>query len=129
MPAAGTSSVAHAYAYTDASLPAGVPTLYYRLRQVDADGTSTYSPVRSVTLTAATAGLALFPNPMRQATTLTGALPHAAAAVQVFDALGHTLTTSTADADGTAHLTLPTGLVPGVYVVRTGTQALRLLLE
>nr|GFC25068.1 hypothetical protein [Tanacetum cinerariifolium] len=64
---------------------------------------------------------------LTSATTLTGAAPNAT--VQVFDALGRTLATATADASGTAHLALPTGLVPGVYVVRTGTQAVRLLLE
>lgn len=125
--AAGTSSQAHAYAFPDTHLPVGATTLYYRLRQVDLDGTSTYSPVRTVALTPAAAGLALFPNPTQQLTTLTGTAAHAL--VQVFDALGRTVTTATADGDGTAQLALPTGLAPGVYVVRTGTQALRLLIE
>ncbi|OON68746.1 M43 family zinc metalloprotease [Hymenobacter sp. CRA2] len=43
----GTSSTARRYTYTDATLPAAV-TLYYRLRQVDLDGTTTYSEVRTV---------------------------------------------------------------------------------
>lgn len=127
LPAAGTSSAAHAYAFTDVKLPAGASTLYYRLNQVDLDGTSTYSPVRTVGLTPAAAGLSLFPNPAQQLTTLTGAAPYAT--VQVFDALGRTLITALADADGTAQLVLPTGLAPGVYLVRTGTQALRLLIN
>jgi hypothetical protein len=127
LPAAGTSSVAHAYAFTDAALPAGATTLYYRLRQVDVDGTSSYSPVRVVALAPSAAGLALFPNPTTRLTTLTGTGAHAS--VQVLDALGRTVLTATADADGVAPLALPAGLAPGVYVVRTGSQALRLLLE
>jgi hypothetical protein len=126
-PAAGTSSVAHAYAFTDSALPVGTTTLYYRLRQVDVDGTSTYSPVRAVALAPSAAGVALFPNPTTRLTTLTGASAHAS--VQVLDALGRTVLTATADADGVTPLALPAGLAPGVYVVRTGSQALRLLLE
>ncbi len=126
-PAAGTSSVAHAYAFTDSALPVGTTTLYYRLRQVDVDGTSTYSPVRAVALAPSAAGVALFPNPTTRLTTLTGASAHAS--VQVLDALGRTVLMATADAAGVTPLALPAGLAPGVYVVRTGSQALRLLLE
>jgi hypothetical protein len=126
-PAAGTSNVAHAYAFTDAGLPSGVAMLYYRLRQVDLDGTSTYSPVRAVALASTMTGLALFPNPTTHLTTLTGTPAYAA--VQVLDALGRTVLTATADGDGATPLALPPGLAPGVYVVRTGTQAVRLLLE
>ena len=126
-PAAGTSSVAHAYAFTDSALPTGASTLYYRLRQVDVDGTATYSPVRAVAVASSGAGLALFPNPTTRLTTLTGTAAHAT--VHVLDALGRTVLTTTADADGATPLALPAGLAPGVYVVRTGTQAVRLLLE
>lgn len=43
--------------------------LYYRLRQTDLDGTITYSPVRSVTLTGAPvpAQLLAYPHPARDA--------------------------------------------------------------
>jgi len=47
--------------------------------------------------------------------------------VQVLDALGRRVATTQADATGTAHL--PAGLHPGVYVVRTGSSALRLTVE
>ena len=43
----GTTTLAHAYSWTDASASAS-PTVYYRLRQVDTDSTSSYSPVRQV---------------------------------------------------------------------------------
>jgi hypothetical protein len=121
--AAGNSAAAHRYAYLDASAPAGI--LYYRLRQVDQDGTSTYSPVRSVTLGGA--GLTLFPNPTRGAARLSGATP--IALVQVLDVLGRVVLTASADATGAAQLNLPAGLASGVYLVRVGGQTLRLSVE
>ncbi len=134
-PFAGNSSRARAYEWLDpyALLPSYSPTLlYYRLRQVDADGTFRYSPVRTValpgtTLTGAADGLALFPNPAHGAATLAGAQP--GTAVTVTDALGRPVATATADATGTAALLLPAGLPAGVYLVRAGTRALRLTVE
>ena len=43
----GSTTLAHTYSWNDASTSAS-PTVYYRLRQVDADSTSSYSPVRQV---------------------------------------------------------------------------------
>ncbi len=45
----GSTATAHDYRYTDAHLPATAAVLYYRLRQVDANGAATFSPVRAVT--------------------------------------------------------------------------------
>jgi len=121
--AAGTTATARTYALRDAALPAGAAVLYYRLRQLDLDGTAHYSPVRSV---AVAGGLSLYPNPaLGGAATLSGAAP--GTAVQVLDALGRVAATAPADANGTA--TLPAGLAPGVYVVRAGSAALRLTVE
>ena len=124
--AAGSSSTARSYELLDGQLPAGATQLYYRLRQVDLDGSFSYSPVRAVTLKAAS-GLALYPNPATTGATLTGAQP--GTAVKVYDALGRLVTSATADAAGTAMLALPAGLPAGVYLVRAGTQALRLTVE
>ena len=125
--AAGSSSAARSYELLDARLPMGAALLYYRLKQVDADGTATYSPVRTVALTGAAAGLALYPNPTHGAATLSGV--QAGAVVTVCDALGRPVTSATADAAGTAALALPAGLATGVYVVRAGAKALRLTVE
>lgn len=120
----GSSPQPHAYQLTDAAIARyGVGVVYYRLRQVDADGTASYSPVRPVAVTLP-AGLALFPNPTTQTATLTGAVP--GAPVTVLDAVGRLVLRVPADSTGTAALVLPTGLAAGVYVVRTGQQALRL---
>jgi hypothetical protein len=63
--AQGTTSQAHAYAFRDVQLPNGAATLYYRLRQVDLDGTYTFSPVRVVQVAAAAVafGAEVYPNP------------------------------------------------------------------
>jgi hypothetical protein len=103
-------------------------TAYYRLRQVDLDGTAGYSPVRAVTL-GGNSHLALYPSPARagQVLTVTG-LP-AGATAEVLDALGRQLLTAPVAADGTARFALPSGLAGGTYVVRSGPQAQRLLVE
>ena len=125
--AAGSSSASRTYAFVDAQLPAGAALLYYRLRLVDADGTFAYSPVRAVTVTGPLGkGLTLVPNPAR-ATTLGGAA--AGAPVRVYDAVGRLVLTATADAAGTASLALPAHLPTGVYVVRSGARAGRLVVE
>jgi hypothetical protein len=124
--AAGSSPAPHTYALTDAVLPTSVQQLYYRLRQVDVDGTASYSPVR-VVVVGPVSSLVLFPNPAGVVTTLAGAEP--GAVVQVLDALGHLAATATADATGTAQLPLPAGLAPGLYVVRAGGQAARLAVQ
>jgi len=90
------------------------------------DNTLTPLPVRAAGSPAPAGLLALAPNPSR-ATTLSGA--EAGAPVAVFDALGRPVLTATADAAGTARLVLPTGLAPGVYVVRSGARAVRLAVE
>ena len=126
--AAGSSSSPRRYELLDSQLPAGATQLYYRLRQVDRDGSVSYSPVRAVALKGAATGLSLYPNPLPGgATTLAGAQPGTVASV--YDALGRFVTSATADAAGTAALTLPAGLPAGVYVVRASTQALRLTVE
>jgi hypothetical protein len=79
--AAGTSSQARSYQFTDAT-----PSLlgYYRLRQVDADGETHYSPVVVVRATPA-AQLAAYPSPV--AATLFVVTP-GEAALQVLNSQG-----------------------------------------
>lgn len=69
----------------------------------------------------------LYPNPARGAATVVGLAPRAS--LQITDLLGRTLASTTADATGTATLGLPASLRPGVYLVRSGTQAERLTVE
>ena len=92
----GTTTLAHAYSWTDASASAS-PTVYYRLRQVDADRTSSYSPVRQVIrAVAGTNSLSAqaYPNPGQS-----GQVPQVlfettqagVAYLRLSDALGHVL--------------------------------------
>ena len=120
--AAGTSPVAHTYHFVDASPRPGV--LYYRLRQVDHDGTASYGPVCTVDFAPAASQLAVYPAPARAQTTLSGAA--AGAEVQVLNAHGQLVLRGQADAAGVAQLLLPAGLAPGIYVVRAGRLATRL---
>ena len=92
VPAAGTTSAGHQYTLRDAEvaqLPAR--TLYYRLHQVDTDGTETYSQVAVVTRKATNGALAVYPNPAA-ATDLvrvaTQALPEGQYQVLVYDTQG-----------------------------------------
>ena len=86
----GTSSSPLTYQFLDANAARRGSLQYYRLRQVDADGTTSYSPVRTVRF-ADKAGTALtvWPNPAHDTYTvvLTVARPQSAV-VKVHDALG-----------------------------------------
>ena len=61
--AAGTSATRHAYALRDAAAATQAGLLYYRLRQVDADGRATLSAVAVLAAAPVPAGLVLYPNP------------------------------------------------------------------
>lgn len=62
--------------------------MYYRLRQVDFDGTTSYSPVRTVRF-GANGDIAVYPNPAGSSATLDlSALPTGNYSVQVLDLTG-----------------------------------------
>jgi hypothetical protein len=96
--AKGTSLVASAYAFTDAGVAArATGPVYYRLKQVDLDGKTAYSPVRTVSFTkAASLALSLYPNPAQLATSLDlSQLPAGATyQVQLLDATGRLVRTA-----------------------------------
>ena len=120
-PAQGTKASPTSYTFLDTPtlLPSCPHTLYYRLRQVDLDGTASYSPMRAVQLTPSPLHpFTVYPNPARAAVTVAGL--RSGEAVEVLDALGRPVACATTAADGTARLTLPAGLAAGVYVVRSG---------
>ncbi|RZJ93191.1 MAG: T9SS type A sorting domain-containing protein [Hymenobacter sp.] len=82
-------------------------------------------PVRAEALSSE---LTLFPNPASgRAATICGAVPNQV--VQVLDAQGRLVSTTTASVLGRAQLVVPAVLPAGLYVVRVGQQALRLSVE
>ncbi|RZK58640.1 MAG: T9SS type A sorting domain-containing protein, partial [Hymenobacter sp.] len=91
VPAQGNTTQAHRYTALDRSAPAAL--LYYRLRQVDRDGTVAYSPTVTVAAGAgATAEFALAPNPAHASLSF---LTEAATAYTVRNPLGQAVRTGT----------------------------------
>ena len=69
--AAGNSSTAHQYQFTDANvLQAGASALYYRLRIVDNDGKYVYSAILQVQLQGGVFRITLSPNPVHDRLTV-----------------------------------------------------------
>jgi hypothetical protein len=60
--AAGNSQLNRAYTFTHESLAAG--NNYYRLKMVDANGRSTYSPIVNIEWVSSKAGFSVYPNPV-----------------------------------------------------------------
>jgi uncharacterized repeat protein (TIGR01451 family) len=112
----GTVSTAYDYQYRDTR--AGVGTLYYRLRQVDFDGTATYSEIRTVKLAGKDGAVALYPNPAAEQATLDlTALAAGSYSVRVLDLTGRVVREQ--KAAGAQQQTLPLlGLPAGTYVVQ-----------
>ncbi len=115
----GNSVVPTDYTLTDAGIGRRVSGIvYYRLTQVDADGTSTHSPVRSVTFTPVlTPAISLFPNPATTTTSLDlTQLPTGSYSVSVLDAAGRTVLSATLAA-GQAHPLDLNTIASGTYLV------------
>lgn len=125
--AQGFSDQPQAYAFTDAQLPLSAQQVYYRLRQVDLDGTWAYSPVLSLGLTAAGLHLSAHPNPNQGqfGVNLTQARPEAGT-LRVIDALGRTCYQRALPAASAhqAHINLPQAQ-PGLYFVEWVTPTTR----
>ncbi|RSK48276.1 T9SS type A sorting domain-containing protein [Hymenobacter rigui] len=131
---AGTTSQARSYSFLDAGAGRLAPAAlaYYRLRQVDTDGTAAFSQVQTVRFAGATA-VRVYPVPASTVATLDLlALPLGSYQVQVTDATGRlVLRTSTA---GHTELPLPVQQwARGVYFIRisggTTTHSLRFTRE
>lgn len=90
----GSSAAPHAYRFLDRGAAAAGALAYYRLRQVDFDGTSRYSAVQVVSFEAShSSRLGLYPNPTAGASTLDlSSLPATTTyQVRLVDATGRTV--------------------------------------
>ncbi|GAB2949280.1 hypothetical protein GCM10027048_12910 [Hymenobacter coalescens] len=120
--ARGNSSVVSNYEALDRQVPTTGGLRYYRLRQVDQDGTVTLSPVVAVALEKAPLAVRALPNPFRHdELQLTLELPEAGQAeLQVTDMAGRSLLRRTLEAPaGATTLALPelARQPKGVYVL------------
>ncbi len=87
--AAGTSLTPREYALTDANIGAKGAAFYYRLRQVDTDGSTTYSDLRLVRFDTPKLALDAYPVPMGEFLNLDLTAPTAGAlTVELVDATG-----------------------------------------
>jgi hypothetical protein len=91
--AKGNSNQSTAYSSLDKTAPS--TALYYRLRQVDLDGTATYSPVLMVAGTSDAAKVELYPNPTRSTISFLLDTP---TAYRVLNQLGEALLRGNAEA-------------------------------
>lgn len=127
----GTHAAPIAYQFTDERLTAyGEPLVYYRLRQEDTDGTTSFSAVQA--LKAPTGpeltSLQVWPSPSRGSITVGGLAP--GQPVQLLDMTGRVLLTAIMPTTAAPlQLTLPSGLAPGIYLVRGGYETRRLVVE
>jgi hypothetical protein len=118
------------YSFTD-NAPGATPTHYYRLRQVDLDGTSTFSPVQVVTLGAGSSPMQLTaaPNPttadnLHLQVQYQG-LAAVPAVLTVQSLLGQTLYSQAVTLQpGTTTLSPTAPLEPGVYWLSLNSEGL-----
>lgn len=123
LPGVGTSSAPKTYHFTDLGASAVASKLYYRLRQVDTDGTGTYSPVQVVAW-APGASLTLYPNPATVGLVqILGADPFTP--LLLLDAQGRLVRELAA---GTRSFDV-SGLPPGFYLLRNGLASQRLVIQ
>lgn len=115
---AGSSSSVHDYSYRDANAAEmGGGKVYYRLRQVDLDGSSEYSPVHTVAFGVGAAGFVLFPNPAQQRVGLQLSLA-AAGTISLTDLAGRVVMQQAIEADATQPSLDLSTLATGIYVVQ-----------
>ena len=108
----GTAATTHQYTAFDPAALSGL--LYYRLAQVDEDGTTTFSPVVAL---AATTSAALYPNPAHDRLTVPAP---AGTPVRVLDLLGRVVLTLALPPSGEVSVA---ALPAGSYVLQTGEDA------
>ncbi|WP_083937862.1 right-handed parallel beta-helix repeat-containing protein [Hymenobacter aerophilus] len=128
----GTSAQAHTYNLTDAGIGRRTvgQLVYYRLRQVDLDGTASYSQVQTVRF-GNLAAVAVWPTPTSGNSVLQlSSLPAGTYQVQVYDAAGRLLYSTTAPGGQLLHLA-SAEWPRGSYMVRvtgnTSTHVTRLV--
>ncbi len=109
---AGTTTEPQDYTFTHHTPSAGVN--YYRLKQVDFDGTFEYSKVIAINAPGSK-DIFAFPNPAKDKITLQYDYSKGAGSIQLFDALGRRVNASIGGYAGNYEVKLPEGLAKGTY--------------
>ncbi|GAA4375393.1 hypothetical protein GCM10023186_08020 [Hymenobacter koreensis] len=115
----GTSATKQQYSFTDVNAANAATQVYYRLTQVDFDGTSATSPVRSVLFGTAKASveLALYPSPAVNSLNVSLTATADKATVTVFSTTGALLMTQSLDSS--LRTTLDVSNLPtGAYILK-----------
>jgi len=128
---AGTTTEPKSYRFTDPAPPYDAEVLTYRLRQVDLDGTVTFSSEQSIKV-GGPSRLEIqgtYPNPVRSAARVRVAVPQgiADAHLTLFDLLGREVRRLAVTEAGRQEIRLQTGTLPsGMYLLRlTGGRQIR----
>lgn len=114
-PGAGNSATPRRYAYLDAAPFPG--TSYYRLRQVDFDGTAWESAVVSVVTDVPAAGLTIAPTVTTGTLRLIAAPSHRARTVRIVDASGRVFDTALLPPGEGEQTIAVAHLLPGLYLL------------
>lgn len=109
---AGTTTEPQDYTFTHHTPSAGIN--YYRLKQMDFDGTFTYSKVIAINAPGSN-DIFAFPNPAKDKITLQYDYSKGAGNIQLYDALGRRLNASIGGYAGNYEVKLPEGLAKGTY--------------
>jgi ELWxxDGT repeat protein len=123
--AAGNSSVEKQYAYTDRNITSlGAAVVYYRLKMMDIDNKFSYSRIVAVNINAKEAVVMLYPNPVRENTTLMiSVIKKEKMSYKFIDQNGRTVQQKNITVnEGSNSIIIPTNsLVAGMYtIVLTG---------
>lgn len=115
----GASLQSSSYEFADRQIEPDV-TFYYRLQQVDYDGTATYSPVVTVRAASKAGALAtLYPNPAQNRASLTFLGSPAQVTVTLLSVDGRRVLQQDISNPGVAPLALPIAQLPaGAYIVQ-----------
>ena len=127
MGGAGTTDTPQSYRFTDTDLPYAADSLSYRLRQIDADGSASFSKAVTIARPVEAAELMpTYPNPARSTATVRFAvLERQAVRITLYDLLGRRVQTVVdTEVEGRTEQVLDVSrLASGTYFLRMQTEA------
>lgn len=120
--AAGNSSNPKSYSYSDIEAnELGVSKLYYRLQEVDKDGKSNYSSIKTVNLLSSHSLFSVSPNPSKDFINIISSYNISAVQVKITDMNGKTLFTGKQDFVAGQQLKVSLSKFPGEVLIVTVT--------